>query len=302
MLTYLSYFLFFIFGFGLNCAVLGILWSANLISYRRGVKELMALYGCLAFFTVQVFFTDSLYLLKFLGDVQPRWQKINLVLQIAVVVGILVFVLRLSAYSSRLCARIAPYAPFYFLLVPLYALFLLFFSGQKWMPALLNIILNGTFLVISGYLFWYFNRLKDKSPFEMLLTRLVVVAIGLVAFFLIAGLLYTLLDFSPLNRIRDWLSLFMGGALTIPCFIYTHESLLSHKESEHPTLDQSTAQRYSLSPRETEVTQELLKGLTYIEIAEKLFISLATVKTHTQSIYRKLAVRGRKELKTLICC
>jgi LuxR family maltose regulon positive regulatory protein len=51
----------------------------------------------------------------------------------------------------------------------------------------------------------------------------------------------------------------------------------------------------SLSERETEILQLIAKGLTNPEIANRLFLSLHTVKTHTRNIYGKLGVHNRTE-------
>ncbi|MEA3375272.1 MAG: LuxR C-terminal-related transcriptional regulator [Chloroflexota bacterium] len=50
-----------------------------------------------------------------------------------------------------------------------------------------------------------------------------------------------------------------------------------------------------LTERELEVLEELSRGLTNPEIAERLMVSLNTVKTHTRNIYGKLGVRNRTE-------
>ena len=49
-----------------------------------------------------------------------------------------------------------------------------------------------------------------------------------------------------------------------------------------------------LSKRELEVLQLLAERLSNREIADKLFISLGTVKRHTANIYQKLSVEGRR--------
>ena len=50
---------------------------------------------------------------------------------------------------------------------------------------------------------------------------------------------------------------------------------------------------YHLTERETEVLEQLSKGLTYDQIAENLFISYGTVRKHVENIYRKLGVNNR---------
>lgn len=50
-----------------------------------------------------------------------------------------------------------------------------------------------------------------------------------------------------------------------------------------------------LTGREKEILDLLSNGLRYREIAERLFICMDTVRTHVQSIYRKLKVKSRTE-------
>ena len=50
-----------------------------------------------------------------------------------------------------------------------------------------------------------------------------------------------------------------------------------------------------LSTRELEVLLNVANGLSNKEIAEKLFVSLNTIKTHTANIYSKLGVKSRTQ-------
>ncbi|CAN5850386.1 response regulator transcription factor [soil metagenome] len=50
-----------------------------------------------------------------------------------------------------------------------------------------------------------------------------------------------------------------------------------------------------LSLREFEILESLAKGYRYKEIADKLFISIDTVRSHIRNIYEKLQVHSRTE-------
>lgn len=55
---------------------------------------------------------------------------------------------------------------------------------------------------------------------------------------------------------------------------------------------------YDISPREEEIIREICGGLSNQEIADRLFISLQTVKDHTSRIYSKMNVKSRTQLMT----
>jgi DNA-binding NarL/FixJ family response regulator len=53
---------------------------------------------------------------------------------------------------------------------------------------------------------------------------------------------------------------------------------------------------YKLTPREKEILELLMKGLSYKEIAAKCFITLDTMFSHIRKIYSKLNVHSRAEI------
>lgn len=55
-----------------------------------------------------------------------------------------------------------------------------------------------------------------------------------------------------------------------------------------------------LSPREKEVLLFLADGLSDQELADKLFVSITTIRTHLRRIYDKLLVRNRTEAVTML--
>lgn len=52
---------------------------------------------------------------------------------------------------------------------------------------------------------------------------------------------------------------------------------------------------YNLTKRESEVLEHLARGYRYKEIADKLFVSLETVRSHVHHIYEKLQVSSRTD-------
>lgn len=57
---------------------------------------------------------------------------------------------------------------------------------------------------------------------------------------------------------------------------------------------------YGLSAREAEVVELIARGNTVVHIAELLFVSENTVRTHSKRIYVKLDVHKRQELIDLV--
>jgi LuxR family maltose regulon positive regulatory protein len=64
------------------------------------------------------------------------------------------------------------------------------------------------------------------------------------------------------------------------------------------TVDELAARRALIDPlteREQTVLRYLASSLSNAEIADELYVSINTVKTHQRTVYRKLGVRGRRE-------
>ena len=81
-----------------------------------------------------------------------------------------------------------------------------------------------------------------------------------------------------------------GGALITPDVAM---KLFKKIHKPHDTYEDVT---YNLTIREKDVVNELLKGLTYKEIASVLGISASTVNDHLKNIYIKMDVRTKSEL------
>jgi NarL family two-component system response regulator LiaR len=64
---------------------------------------------------------------------------------------------------------------------------------------------------------------------------------------------------------------------------------------EIPWRGYNTQNDFNLSPREHEVLVLIAQGLSYQEIADQLFVSLSTIKTHAANIFSKLHVQRRTQ-------
>ena len=60
-------------------------------------------------------------------------------------------------------------------------------------------------------------------------------------------------------------------------------------------LNEDEVRRLNLSKRELEVLQLMAGGLSNQEIAERLFVSLNTIKTHSAQIFEKMEVKRRTQ-------
>ena len=76
-----------------------------------------------------------------------------------------------------------------------------------------------------------------------------------------------------------------------------HNRIDDQKRTTHQAADINHAETtgVKLSKREMEVLQLLGQGMTNQEIADKLFVSENTVKTHTNRIFEKLGTKSRAQ-------
>ncbi|MEZ4791984.1 MAG: response regulator transcription factor [Gelidibacter sp.] len=83
-----------------------------------------------------------------------------------------------------------------------------------------------------------------------------------------------------------------GGAAMNPSIALKTLKLLRNPITIENTKDKEDIQ---LTSRETDVLEQLSKGLNYNKIAENLILSSGTVRKHIENIYRKLQVHNKLE-------
>jgi DNA-binding NarL/FixJ family response regulator len=84
-----------------------------------------------------------------------------------------------------------------------------------------------------------------------------------------------------------------GDALVSPSITVR---LLSHVAEGRAPANASLAPAQPLTERELDVVRLIARGRTNTEIAQELFVSLSTVKTHLGNIYTKIGARNRVEV------
>jgi DNA-binding NarL/FixJ family response regulator len=106
---------------------------------------------------------------------------------------------------------------------------------------------------------------------------------------LCAGASGYLLKNSPPSKITDSIiDLYQGGSPMSSTIARKVIQAFRPATAQHTDIEK-------LTPRERELLDLLSKGYRYKEIADKLFISFETVRTHIHNIYEKLHVQSRTE-------
>ncbi len=90
------------------------------------------------------------------------------------------------------------------------------------------------------------------------------------------------------------LGVWMGLKLTRPKPIVA-SATTTQIETKISRADEATASKIGISKRELEVLQLISEGLSNQEIADRLFVSLNTVKTHSSNLFLKLDVKRRTQ-------
>jgi DNA-binding NarL/FixJ family response regulator len=97
---------------------------------------------------------------------------------------------------------------------------------------------------------------------------------------------YLLKKTAPDEIIKAIMTLHDGGAPMTPIIAFRTLQLFREKINPPPI-------EYGLTAREKEILQLLSEGMNYQRIADKLYISISTIRTHICHIYEKLHVHSK---------
>lgn len=228
--------------------------------------------------------------------------------------------------------RIGPFSPARFLLIVLalsvsvsLPLYTSVRTGARWMSLVWKMTAVAA-LLLTGFFAGIFNSgdqarlLAAERGAQVFLSIIIVVAVtplmrrqpvdvgqvprkgqrvaGFITIgFAVALLLPLTLEFWGLQLYIDPLLLYLGfyTALSVRFTLLSLPRLHTATYAAHERRE-TRLNQHGVPPREREVYDLLSKGYTYKEIARLLGISLSTVKTHADHLYRKTKTSNRVEL------
>ncbi len=195
-----------------------------------------------------------------------------------------------------------------FLFAVLIFLFTESLSASQWSLILNKSRLGGiiSLLILSYFAFYtIFNIKKIDNPS----LRKTAAFFMILYFIFLPGLITDVLSSRLYYFITDFLSLPEGFNFNILFYFFWNifSLIFAGKYLFQQPIAPGDAKlagtifkMFGISEREGEVALLLLKGSSYKEIAEKLFISIKTVKTHLHNIYQETNMRNKIELSNLI--
>jgi DNA-binding CsgD family transcriptional regulator len=233
-------------------------------------------------------------------------EELSLLATISTVLLTAIILLNMSRYLLRLLPiykkmrylgiQIVYLALVVFLLLSFFFVFL--FSKGDWsrtLPLAVNNFFSGgsALMLFHGFVSLFHLKEARSREEESLLRGIAITFIPLVVLFPLDLLFFREYSFK--------LSYTVFSIFAIQLYHYVSRHYFQEYEPDPGILKEDLFFKGGhLSEREEEVTRLLIQGKTNKEIAEQLFISVNTIKSHIKSIYKKLGVGNRIQLMHLI--
>lgn len=91
------------------------------------------------------------------------------------------------------------------------------------------------------------------------------------------------------------LGIWLAVKLAKPKTVIVEKEVVKEVWVQHKDINEKAIETLGLSKREMEVLQLMSEGLSNQEIADRLFVSLNTVKTHCSRLFEKMDVKRRTQ-------
>ena len=145
------------------------------------------------------------------------------------------------------------------------------------------------------------NKNKKLSPVKIL-SQSALIWGGFITVIKLLLLTYLVEQAYPDFLVKIFVSfrpLLLGVLIKIVCIPFEKHGAKEEEEVSTNAASPSPASEL-LSRREKEVAILAARGYTNTQIADELYISVATVKRHLATIFEKLKINSRRELKNIL--
>jgi DNA-binding CsgD family transcriptional regulator len=167
-----------------------------------------------------------------------------------------------------------------------------------------------TFTVVKYYYIFFnlfftfyasYNMLSGKRGLKKLAPAdMRNLVIGLSGLLFVQAILLLLYNENIYIAFLFILTYFLNGSI-IPIYLrYMADLSILLPKGENSESFERFCRQHEISRRETEIIHEICNGLSNQQIADKLFISLQTVKDHTHRIYFKTQCNSRAQLMRMV--
>ncbi len=274
-------------------------------------------------------YADSFLLAFVLFDIINYYFVINLsVYPELLITGVIIvllaislgFIYYLTQFTYKLClrtfkrSRIKHYFIFFaaVMFINVILLYTLYINGiiEGFVAVRLGFFMSNVFIAIGGSynaIVLFRHREKMNALLRTSINKVVIIASITIPLSIIVNVIDFFVDFGyaiPLSPI----SFFLLNLVVIQVF---SNSFASEKSKKYNAMDLSDninqkqwikncLSQYSITERELEIIELIDEGLSNQKIGEKLFISPNTVKNHIYRIYKKLSIKSRYELMSLL--
>lgn len=196
------------------------------------------------------------------------------------------------------------------------------YKHSKVKHALLHIVMGVVlivFLTSAHYLFYNYRFLNNTSELSQIILALFSIWLSLIVYnylegvnsvfkFVLSSGLFFLAVVNVLNIFFYTEVLLVSAVVKFFYFLVVtvipitfYYGIIFQKNTLQPnSLNTYSIKHLGVTQREDEVIKEIVNGLTNQQIADKLFITLQTVKDHNSRIYLKLGVKNRTQLIRLL--
>lgn len=292
--------LLFLVWFGIGSfAVLFVAFVLNLVRYARfpGGRQLpfIALMGAtLVWLTI---YTYALFAEAFVGPLGVAVRSYLGVLR-TIITALVIFLVPSIVVAPRNTTRPVGRTAILALPAAVYAVVIavVFTTVTLQTSAAISVVVRG---YLWGFCLWgtwgTIDAGKNRTPrstYSAGVLWYLRLAVGFFPIFAIASLpSVLLLEPSFFSAFPRSLHALVWAVGEIVIFLAAERS--AHEEPVHP----DAFETFGLTPREREIALLAVRGDTYKEIAEALYISVKTVETHLGNVYRKCGASGRDELR-----